>query len=185
MFSGLLTILAAVCRTPVQVFHILPHWGPWTGPKVADRLAFGDTTGERRENPGFPVTTGTRVVYLVPAALTLLVSINPAITDNGFWRSLCDLHSAGCIVGTIALACSLFAYAQGNILHQEEGRELFGLVIIIIWMSLCRSSAKSPLRGVRLIAAVVVALFPFVSWLYIYVNKEMRASWPTHCKTVI
>ncbi|KAM6240483.1 transmembrane protein 220 isoform 2-T2 [Spheniscus humboldti] len=86
------------------------------------------------------------VVYLVPAALTLLVSINPSITDNGFWRSLCDLHSAGCIVGTIALACSLFAYAQGNILHQEEGRELFGLVIITIWMSLCRSSAKCVLK---------------------------------------
>ncbi|XP_008937972.1 PREDICTED: transmembrane protein 220, partial [Merops nubicus] len=93
------------------------------------------------------------VVYLVPAALTLLVSINPSIT--------------------------------GNILHEEEGRELFGLVIITVWMSLCCSSAKSPLGGVRLTAAVMVALFPFVSWLYIYVNKEMRASWPTHCKTVI
>ncbi|KAK2522716.1 transmembrane protein 220 [Columba livia] len=125
------------------------------------------------------------VVYLVPAALTLLVSINPSITDHGVWRSLCDLHSAGCIVGTIALACSLFAYAQWNILHEEEGRELFGLVIITIWMSLCRSSAKSPLAGARLAAAVMVALFPFVSWLYIYINKEMRASWPTHCKTVM
>ncbi|XP_041283294.1 transmembrane protein 220 isoform X2 [Onychostruthus taczanowskii] len=125
------------------------------------------------------------VVYLVPAALTLLVSINPSITDNGVWRSLCDLHSAGCVVGTIALACSLFAYAQGNIFHEEEGRELFGLVIIAIWMSLCRSSAKSPLGGARLVAAVVVALFPFASWLYIYVNKDMRESWPTHCKTVM
>ncbi|XP_063031777.1 transmembrane protein 220 [Melospiza melodia melodia] len=125
------------------------------------------------------------VVYLVPAALTLLVSINPSITDNGVWRNLCDLHSAGCVVGTIALSCSLFAYAQGNIFHEEEGRELFGLVIITIWMSLCRSSAKSPLGGARLVAAVVVALFPFVSWLYIYVNKDVRESWPTHCKTVI
>ncbi|XP_065708433.1 transmembrane protein 220 isoform X2 [Patagioenas fasciata] len=87
------------------------------------------------------------VVYLVPAALTLLVSINPSITDHGVWRSVCDLHSAGCIVGTIALACSLFAYAQWNILHEEEGRELFGLVIITIWMSLCRSSANNnPVR---------------------------------------
>ncbi|KAM9515695.1 transmembrane protein 220 isoform 3-T3 [Guaruba guarouba] len=105
--------------------------------------------------------------------------------SNGVWRSLCDLHSAGCIVGTVALACSLFAYAQGNILHEEEGRELFGLVIIAVWMRLCRCSAKNPLAGFRLTAAVVVALFPFVSWLYIYVNKEMRESWPTHCKTVI
>ncbi|XP_069728485.1 transmembrane protein 220 isoform X2 [Phaenicophaeus curvirostris] len=125
------------------------------------------------------------VVYLVPAALTLLVGINPSVTDNGVWRSLCDLHSAGCVVGTFVLACSLFVYAQGNILHEEEGRELFGLVIITMWMSLCRSSAKSPLGGIRLTAAVVVALFPFVSWLYVYMNKEMRASWPTHCKTVI
>ncbi|NXV24197.1 TM220 protein, partial [Cepphus grylle] len=125
------------------------------------------------------------VVYLVPSALTLLVSIKPSITDNGVWRSLCGLHSAGCIVGTIALACSLFAYTQGNILHEEEGRELFGLVIITIWMSFCRSSAKCPLGGVRLIAAIVVALFPFASWLYIYANKEMQASWPKHCKTVI
>ncbi|NXD97972.1 TM220 protein, partial [Chaetorhynchus papuensis] len=125
------------------------------------------------------------VVYLVPAALTLLVSINPSVTDNDVWRSLCDLHSGVCIVGTIALACSLFAYAQGNIFHEEEGRELSGLVIITVWMSLCRSSAKSPLGRVHLVAAVVVALFPFVSWLYIYVNKDMRESWPTHCKTVI
>ncbi|NXU81910.1 TM220 protein, partial [Oreotrochilus melanogaster] len=125
------------------------------------------------------------VVYLVPAALTMLVGINSSVTGNVVWKSLCDFHRAGCIVGSIALACSLFAYAQGNILHEEEGRELFGLVIITIWMSLCRNSAKSPLSGVRLMAALFIALFPFVSWLYIYVNKEMRASWPTHCKTVI
>ncbi|NXP70227.1 TM220 protein, partial [Ramphastos sulfuratus] len=104
---------------------------------------------------------------------------------NGVWRLLCDLHSAGCIVGIIALAHSLFAYGQGNILHEEEGRELLGLVIIAIWMSLCRSSAKSPLGGAGLVAAVVVTFLPFVSWLYISVNKEMRVSWPTHCKTVI
>uniref|UniRef100_A0A8C4XS18 Transmembrane protein 220 n=1 Tax=Falco tinnunculus TaxID=100819 RepID=A0A8C4XS18_FALTI len=113
---------------------------------------------------GLAAAVQVRAVYLVPAALTLLVSINPSITGM-ILVSLCDLHSACCIVGTIALACSLFAYTQGNILHEEEGR--------------------SPLGGVRLIIAIVVTLFPFLSWLYIYVNKEMRASWPTHCKTVI
>ncbi|XP_047931960.1 transmembrane protein 220 isoform X2 [Anser cygnoides] len=133
----------------------------------------------------FGLAAAVQVVYLVPAALTLLVGLSPSVTENAVWRSLCDLHSAGCIFGTIALACSLFVYTQGNILHEEEGRELFGLVIITIWMSLCRSSAKNPLGGIHLTAAVLVALFPFVSWLYIYVNKEMRESWPAHCKTVI
>ncbi|XP_026510373.1 transmembrane protein 220 [Terrapene carolina triunguis] len=125
------------------------------------------------------------VVYVVPAVLTLLVGLNPSITDNVVWRSLSDLHSAACLVGTIALGCSLFAYAKSNILHEEEGRELFGLVIITIWMNLCRNSAKNPLGGIRLMAAISLSLFPFVTWLYIYMNSEMRSSWPTHCKTVI
>lgn len=42
--------------------------------------------------------------------------------DNVIWRSLSDLHSAACLVGTVALGCSLFAYAKSNILHEEEGR---------------------------------------------------------------
>ncbi|TFJ99701.1 transmembrane protein 220 isoform X2 [Trachemys scripta elegans] len=125
------------------------------------------------------------VVYVVPAVLTLLVGLNPSITDNVVWRSLSDLHSAACLVGTIALGCSLFAYAKSNILHEEEGRELFGLVIITIWMNLCRNSAKNPLGGIRLMVAISLSLFPFVTWLYIYMNSEMRSSWPTHCKTVI
>uniref|UniRef100_A0A8C2YH34 Transmembrane protein 220 n=1 Tax=Coturnix japonica TaxID=93934 RepID=A0A8C2YH34_COTJA len=86
-------------------------------------------------------------------------------SENFFWRRLCDLHSAGCTIGTISLAYSLFAYTQGNILHEEEGR--------------------NPLGGIHLTTAILVALFPFVLWLYIYMNKEMRESWPEHCKTVI
>ncbi|XP_062447489.1 transmembrane protein 220 [Rhea pennata] len=125
------------------------------------------------------------VVYFVPATLTLLVGLNPSITDNLVWRTLCDFHSAGCVVGTILLACSLLAYTRTNLLHEEEGRELSGLLIITIWMILCRSSAKNPLGGIRLITAILVSFFPFIMWLYIYMNKEMRASWPTHCKTVI
>uniref|UniRef100_A0A8D0GJW1 Transmembrane protein 220 n=1 Tax=Sphenodon punctatus TaxID=8508 RepID=A0A8D0GJW1_SPHPU len=125
------------------------------------------------------------VAYSVPAALTLLVGLNPPITDNVVWRSLSDLHSAACVLGTAVLGASLFANAQRNILHEEEGRELFGLVIITAWMLLCRNSAKNPLGGLRLTVAVSLSLFPFLTWLYIYVNTEMRESWPTHCKTVI
>ncbi|XP_042305491.1 transmembrane protein 220 isoform X1 [Sceloporus undulatus] len=125
------------------------------------------------------------VAYSVPAVLTLIVGLNPPIADNIVWRSLSDLHTAACIVGAAILGWSLFANAQKNILHEEEGRELFGLVIITAWMSLCRSSAKSTLGGIRSAAAISLSLFPFVMWLYIYMNAEMRASWPSHCKTVI
>ncbi|XP_015281783.1 PREDICTED: transmembrane protein 220 isoform X3 [Gekko japonicus] len=125
------------------------------------------------------------VVYAVPAALTLVVSLNPPIADNFVWRSLSDLHLAACVGGSAILGYSLLANAQKNILHEEEGRELFGLVIITVWMSLCRSSAKKTLGGVHLAVVVFLSLSPFIMWLYIYVNSEMRASWPSHCKTVI
>ncbi|XP_061472419.1 transmembrane protein 220 [Rhineura floridana] len=125
------------------------------------------------------------VAYSVPAALSLVVSLNPPIADNNVWRSLSYLHSAACVVGSAILGYSLFANAQNNILHEEEGRELFGLVIVTVWMSLCRSSAKNSLDGVRLAIAISLSLFPFIMWLYIYMNAEMRASWPSHCKTVI
>uniref|UniRef100_A0A6J0T2K9 Transmembrane protein 220 n=1 Tax=Pogona vitticeps TaxID=103695 RepID=A0A6J0T2K9_9SAUR len=125
------------------------------------------------------------VVYSVPAALTLVVCLNPPIADNIVWRSVSDLHSAACVIGSAILGWSLFASAQNNILHEEEGRELFGLVIVTVWMSLCRSSAKNSLGGIRLVLAISLSLIPFVMWLYIYMNAEMRASWPSHCKTVI
>ncbi|XP_012868873.1 PREDICTED: transmembrane protein 220 isoform X2 [Dipodomys ordii] len=105
------------------------------------------------------------VVYMIPAVLTLLVGLNPLVTG---------------------LAYHLLLHTQQNILHEEEGRELSGLVIITAWMGLCHSSAKNPLGGrIHLVMAITIALLPLISWVYIYINKEMRASWPTHCKTVI
>ncbi|KAM8955772.1 transmembrane protein 220 isoform 1-T1 [Lycaon pictus] len=126
------------------------------------------------------------VVYMIPAALSLLVGLNPLVTGNFIWKSVSTIHILICIVWAVSLACHLWLHSQQNILHEEEGRELFGLVIITVWMSLCHSSSKNPAGGrIQLATAVVITLLPFISWIYIYINKEMRSSWPTHCKTVI
>ncbi|KAM6175853.1 transmembrane protein 220 [Erethizon dorsatum] len=126
------------------------------------------------------------VVYIIPAMLTLLVGFNPLVTGSFIWKSVSAVHILFCLVWAASLAYSLLLHAQHNILHEEEGRELSGLVIITAWMSLCHSSSKTPVGGrIQLLLAIVIALFPFISWVYIYINKEMRSSWPTHCKTVI
>ncbi|XP_008853930.1 transmembrane protein 220 isoform X3 [Nannospalax galili] len=126
------------------------------------------------------------VVYMIPAVLTLLVGFNPLITGNFVWKSLSAMHMLFCMVWAVRLAHYFLLHAQQNILHEEEGRELSGLVIITAWMALCHSSAKNPVGGrIQLALAVAIALFPLISWVYIYVHKEMRSSWPTHCKTVI
>uniref|UniRef100_A0ABI8AB48 Transmembrane protein 220 n=1 Tax=Felis catus TaxID=9685 RepID=A0ABI8AB48_FELCA len=105
---------------------------------------------------------------------------------NIIWKSISAIHTFLCIVWAVGLAGHLWLHSQQNVLHEEEGRELFGLVIITAWMSLCHSSSKNPVGGrIQLATAIVIALFPFLSWVYIYINKEMRSSWPTHCKTVL
>ncbi|XP_055114308.1 transmembrane protein 220 isoform X1 [Symphalangus syndactylus] len=126
------------------------------------------------------------VVYTIPAVLTLLVGLNPQVTGNVIWKSISAIHILFCMVWAVGLASYLLRHTQQNILHEEEGRELSGLVIITAWIILCHSSSKNPVGGrIQLAIAIVITLFPFISWVYIYINKEMQSSWPTHCKTVI
>nr|KAF6459411.1 transmembrane protein 220 [Rousettus aegyptiacus] len=86
------------------------------------------------------------VMYIIPAVLTLLVGLNPLVTGNFIWKSVSAIHMFFCIVWAVSLAYYLLLHTQRNILHEEEGRELFGLLIITAWMSLCHSSSKEPLQ---------------------------------------
>ncbi|XP_044130966.1 transmembrane protein 220-like isoform X1 [Bufo gargarizans] len=126
------------------------------------------------------------VIYMVPAALIFLLSVNPDITGHVIWRTLSGLHSGVCLMGASYLLVPLLV--SGNIrsiLHEEEGRELSGLLIIALWMFLCKDSRRASVGAFRLLVATSISVFPFLTWIYIYINKEMRTSWPQHCKTVI
>ncbi|XP_071968838.1 transmembrane protein 220 [Engystomops pustulosus] len=126
------------------------------------------------------------VIYVIPAALILLVSINPDITGHVIWRTLSTLHCTGCMMGASYLLMSLILSGHiRSLLHEEEGRELSGLLIIALWMYLCKDTGRAPVGGWRLLVGVCISVFPLVTWIYVYMNKEMRTSWPQHCKTVI
>ncbi|XP_075703021.1 transmembrane protein 220 isoform X2 [Rhinoderma darwinii] len=126
------------------------------------------------------------VIYLIPAALVLLLSISPDVTGHVIWRTLSGLHCAGCMIGASYLLGSLLISSNiKSLLHEEEGRELSGLLIIALWMFLCKDSKRDSVGGFRLFVASSVSVFPFITWIYIYINKEMRTLWPQHCKTVI
>uniref|UniRef100_A0A8D2AZA6 Transmembrane protein 220 n=1 Tax=Sciurus vulgaris TaxID=55149 RepID=A0A8D2AZA6_SCIVU len=134
----------------------------------------------------FALAALVQVVYAIPAILTLLVGVNPLVTGNFIWKSVSAIHMLFCLVWAVGLAYYFLLHTQHNILHEEEGRELSGLVIITAWMSLCHSSSQNPVGGrIQLVVAIAIALLPLISWVYIYINKEIRSSWPTHCKTVI
>ncbi|XP_069809122.1 transmembrane protein 220 [Dendropsophus ebraccatus] len=126
------------------------------------------------------------VIYVIPAVLIFLLGINPDITGHVIWRTLSGLHCAVCLLGASYLLGALLL--SGNIrsmLHAEEGRELSGLLIITLWIYLCKDTGRASVGGFRLLVATSISVFPFLTWIYIYINKEMRTSWPQHCKTVI
>ncbi|XP_058532170.1 transmembrane protein 220 isoform X2 [Ochotona princeps] len=143
----------------------------------------------REFSPVHHVSTGmspNHVAYTIPAVLTLLVGFNPLVTGNFIWKSVSAIHMFVCMVWALSLAHHFLLHAQENILHEEEGRELSGLVIITAWMGLCCSSSENPVGGrIQLALAIIIVLFPFISWIYVYTNKELQSSWPTHCKTAI
>ncbi|OBS70241.1 hypothetical protein A6R68_01215 [Neotoma lepida] len=81
-------------------------------------------------------------------------------------QSVSTIHMLFCVLWAGGLAYHFLLHAQQSILNEEEGR--------------------NPVGGrMHLAIAIVIALFPLISWVYVYINKEMRSSWPTHCKTVI
>ncbi|XP_064234375.1 transmembrane protein 220 isoform X1 [Aotus nancymaae] len=93
----------------------------------------------------FALAAFVQVVYTIPAVLTLLVGLNPQVTGNVIWKSISAIHMFFCMVWAVGLAYYLMHHTQQNILHEEEGRELSGLVIITAWMILCCSSSKQSL----------------------------------------
>uniref|UniRef100_A0A8C5QXZ2 Transmembrane protein 220 n=1 Tax=Leptobrachium leishanense TaxID=445787 RepID=A0A8C5QXZ2_9ANUR len=127
----------------------------------------------------FGLAAFVQVLYLVPAFLVLLVGVNPDIPGHGIWKTLADLHTAVCVTGAAYLLGNLYLSGTKNLLHEEEGRQV---CTFICFSSLCN---RASVGGFRVAIAFAISAFPFLVWLYVYIDKEMRTSWPQHCKTVI
>ncbi|XP_056144516.1 transmembrane protein 220 isoform X2 [Lampris incognitus] len=125
------------------------------------------------------------VGYGVPAALCLLIGVKPRVTESLPWRRLADLHVmiSSAVIGM--LGWTLYKERITNIFQQEEGREFSGLALTVIWLLLCRHSGRGPVGMLRVSVAIAITVFPFVTWLYYYVNKELSSSWPSHCQNAI
>ncbi|XP_029584117.1 transmembrane protein 220-like [Salmo trutta] len=124
------------------------------------------------------------VAYAIPANLCLLIAIKPHVTETLLWRRIAKLHVLISTAVVSMMGWTLYKERITNIFQQEEGREFSGLMLILVWLLLCQHSGSS-IGALRLSVAVAITIFPFVAWLYYYINKELRTSWPQHCKTAL
>ncbi|XP_072225216.1 transmembrane protein 220 [Leuresthes tenuis] len=125
------------------------------------------------------------VGYGVPAVLCALIGFKPHVTETLPWRRVADLHVMISTAVISMLGWKLYKESITHIFQQEEGREFSGLMLTAVWLLLCRHSGRAPVGMLRVSTAVAITVFPFVAWLYYYINKELRSNWPSHCKTAI
>lgn len=80
-------------------------------------------------------------VYLLPAILTIPIAIDTTITENKYWKAVALVHLLMCCAFCIYQFVNLVEVYTDNFsnpLREEEGREVAGLLIIVIWLSVCR-----------------------------------------------
>ncbi|XP_051243726.1 transmembrane protein 220 isoform X2 [Dicentrarchus labrax] len=107
------------------------------------------------------------------------------VRETLVWRRVADLHvMVSCAVVSM-LGWRLHAEGVTEIFQREEGREFSGLLLTTVWLLMCRHSGRSPVGTLRVSTAVAITVFPFVAWLYYYINRELTSNWPSHCKTAI
>nr|XP_057904599.1 transmembrane protein 220 isoform X1 [Doryrhamphus excisus] len=123
------------------------------------------------------------VGYGVPALLCALIGLQHQVTETLPWRRVADLHAMMCCGAVGMMGWKLSKENPADIFQQEEGREMSGLVLTVVWLLLCRHSGRSAVGKLRVSAGVLITIFPFVCWYHVH-NKS-RSHWPTHCKTAI
>ncbi|XP_064618938.1 transmembrane protein 220-like [Lineus longissimus] len=128
-------------------------------------------------------------IYLVPAVFSISIVISPTLPDNEVWRMSCVLCLALNIAHAIYLSVLVLEVLSGRIenpIQHEEGRELAGTVIIIIWLSLCaftslgRSKPGQGAMNMLLLMTGVFGTLPLFLWGLCFVSD-----WHTrigHCK---
>ncbi|XP_065066246.1 transmembrane protein 220-like isoform X2 [Rhopilema esculentum] len=78
-------------------------------------------------------------VYIIPCLLSIGVTIWIHIQDFILWKVLAALHLSACVGGMIYLSITYgekISAASPNITSVEEGWELCGLLVVILWLAL-------------------------------------------------
>lgn len=116
-------------------------------------------------------------VYLIPSLLSLGIVIRPSVAvESAIWRCLCLAHLVLCVAGALCLlsvVMELLSKEPSSFLVYEEIREFIGVIIVVVWLSICRFSSFSCMPrvdsnkvfiSVSLAVTCLLGSFPLVLW---------------------
>ncbi|XP_077474783.1 transmembrane protein 220 isoform X2 [Stigmatopora argus] len=133
----------------------------------------------------FALATYVQFGYGVPSLLCALIGFKPHVTETLPWRRVADLHMMLCTGMLLIIGWKLYGQNMSGVFQEEEAREFGGVVLTVLWLLLCRHSGRSAVGKLRVSTAIFVTLFPFITWFYFHAHEELRANWPSHCKTAL
>ncbi|XP_064616849.1 transmembrane protein 220-like [Liolophura sinensis] len=118
-------------------------------------------------------------IYLVPTVLCLVLVINPIFSETNWWRYTALFHFILCLAYVVYLIVVVIEIIFGkkvNPLIHEEGREFFGLLIVMAWLAVCRFTPfgkSTQMKGTKhalLLVISIIALLPLVMWSFCVVE---------------
>ncbi|XP_062509870.1 transmembrane protein 220-like [Corticium candelabrum] len=125
-------------------------------------------------------------LYAVPSLLCFSVVVTPTCTASFMWSSLSLGHVIVCSTGALYIGSIGFLKGTLNPLKAEEGREFTGLLIVVLWLSLCTAKSKANLPAFTVSAVnffvAVLAILPVCTWLYWHFREQYNWELPEHCK---
>ncbi|XP_072028456.1 transmembrane protein 220-like isoform X1 [Amphiura filiformis] len=111
--------------------------------------------------------------YLIPCLVCLSIVYSADVVENSYWRLVVLFHILACMTGMSILVVQVALYLKDrlvNPLRFEEGRELCGVIIVLVWMLICRccgsirnNGSTGQLSAVTWLT-LVVGLLPLVFW---------------------
>ncbi|XP_071477002.1 transmembrane protein 220-like [Diadema antillarum] len=114
-------------------------------------------------------------IYLIPACLCFTIVWNPEVVDKGLWRVIAIAHLIVCLIATLVVGGTVIHYLEDRVinpLRYEEGRELCGVMIIDVWLTIClckccgvvKNGTSTGQISVVMWLTLVSSLMPIVFW---------------------
>jgi len=128
-------------------------------------------------------------LYGFSSIICITIVINPYVQERRLWRMLVTVHllyTVGLLVYAI-LAYGHLVVKNLNILHDEEGRELCGLSLVAIWLSISMATSFGTVHPMGMFSWCVIglcAMVPLLGTLLLYVTIDPSIL-PHHCKGII
>ncbi|XP_071813865.1 transmembrane protein 220-like isoform X2 [Apostichopus japonicus] len=124
------------------------------------------------------------LIYFVPSFLCFSIVLTPDVTDKLWWKIVFLVHLICCSIKQVFLGTQLIFWMKDRVINPlkyTEGRQFLGIIIVLVWLLICKcgGNTKGTTTG-RTTAVtwcvVALGLFPFTFWIMACMAKFNHCS---------